>query len=255
MLSTSSLASLESVRHGFFTRQGGVSSGVFATRNCTTAAGDKAHRVAENRARACRELGLNPLQLITAIQVHGNRAIVTNKTWIKEAPKADALVTAAPGLALGLLTADCAPVLLADSTANVVAAAHAGWRGALAGVTDATLHAMSGLGADPARTVAAIGPCITQESYEVGAEFRIRFLEQDSGNDRFFSAPDSYGKRHFDLPGYLTMRLAAKGVGAIEAVKANTCSDESRFFSYRRSIRSGQDGGGRQISIISLSPG
>lgn len=249
-----SFGAVAGVRHGFFTREGGVSGGRFASLNCALATGDVPGRVAENRARVCSELGIPSDSLVTVRQVHGRDAVAVSRPWESTAPEADALVTATPGIALGLLTADCAPVLLADPEARVIGAAHAGWRGALAGVTGAALRAMVGLGAEPGRMFAAVGPCIGSESYEVGPEFPAPFLDEDPGNDRFFTEPGTSGKRRFDLGGYVAMRLAAEGVGAVEMTGLDTFADDARFFSYRRSVRAAEPDGGRQISAIVLAP-
>ena len=199
------------------------------------------------------ELGLDADRLVTVYQVHGTEVAAVQAPWEAAAsPQADALVTRQPGIALGVLTADCAPVLLADAEAGVIAAAHAGWRGALAGVVEATLARMQELGARPASISAAVGPCIGQSSYEVGPEFPAPFLEADDGNRRFFVAAISPGKYQFDLEGFVAARLAAAGITDIEALMLDTCADGERFFSYRRSQQQGENDYGRLLSAIVL---
>ena len=255
MIAAAALGALRGVRHGFFTREGGVSEGVYASLNCGLSTGDDDGRVAENRTRVCAALGVTAAALVTARQVHGGKAVTVTAPWGETpAAMADALATATPGVALGLLTADCAPVLLADADAGVVGAVHVGWRGALAGVTDAAVDAMDKLGAAPERTVAAIGPCIAWQSYEVGPEFPAPFLARGAGNARFFLDAEGAadGKLCFDLAGYLEARLRAAGVGLVETLGLDTLADGGRFFSYRRCVRDGTGDGGRQMSVIAL---
>ena len=254
MIRAATLDALFGIRHGFFTREGGVSQGFFASRNCAFATGDDGGNVAENRARAAAGLGVTAAAMVTARQVHGAGVLTVTGPW-GDAPdvKGDALATNTPGVAIGLLTADCAPVLLVDPAARVAGAAHAGWRGALAGVTDAAVNAMTRLGATPGRVTAAIGPCIAQESYEVGPDLIEAFLDSDPGNERFFTPPGKGGKRRFDLAQYLAARLAMAGVEAVEIVGLDTCADEDRFFSYRRSVKAGDPDGGRQLSAVVLT--
>jgi YfiH family protein len=254
MIRAGSLNALSGVRHAFFTREGGVSEGIYASSNCAVASGDNEASVAENRARSAAALGVVPEALMTARQVHGTGTLTVAGPWA-DAPtgEADALVTNTPGVAIGLLTADCAPVLLADPVARVAGAAHAGWRGALAGVTDSAVDAMRRLGAVRGHVTAAVGPCIAQESYEVGPDLIEAFLEHDPGNERFFTPLAEDGKRRFDLPHYLAMRLAVAGIGAVEVVALDTCAGEARFFSYRRSVQAGAPDGGRQLSAIVLA--
>ncbi len=241
------------VRHAFFTREGGVSRGLFATLNCGLRSGDDPAHVAENRARAAAALGLAADRLVTLRQVHSACAFAVSAPWNGAAiPEADGLATATPGLALGILTADCAPVLFADPVARVVGAAHAGWKGALDGIVEATLAAMEGLGAERRRTVAAIGPCIGRDSYEVGPEFRDRFVAADPVNAGFFRALDGTGKHYFDLTAYVAGRLRAAGVSRIAAVDHDTCREEDRFFSYRRSVLRRQPAFGNGLSAICL---
>jgi purine-nucleoside/S-methyl-5'-thioadenosine phosphorylase / adenosine deaminase len=243
------------VRHAFFTREGGVSEGLYASLNCGFSAADDAARVIENRARAMRTLDLLPDRLATAKQVHGAEAIVVETPWSPgEAPRADALVTRVPGLALGILTADCVPVLLVDPEAGVIGAAHAGWRGALAGIIEAAIATMEDLGAAAHRTVAAVGPAIAQQSYEVGPEFPRRFLAQTPANSTFFVPAAKAGHFLFDLKGYVARRLEALGVGAVAVAEADTATDPDRFFSYRRACLRGELGHGLGLSAIVLAP-
>lgn len=239
------------VPHGFFTREGGASEGLWAGLNCGFGSGDAREAVAANRAAAAQAMGVTPVRLMTAHQVHSPRALTVAGPWEGDPPEADALVTAAPGLAIAVLTADCAPVLLEDAEAGVVAAAHAGWGGAFGGVLETTLAAMEALGAARARIAAAIGPCISQRHYEVGPEFLERFCDDDPDNARFF-AGDPGAKPHFDLPGFCLHRLRAAGVAHCGWVGRCTYDDEARFFSYRRATHRGEGDYGRLISVIRL---
>jgi YfiH family protein len=242
---------LGAVPHGFLGRRGGVSGGIHAGLNVGIGSEDSAEAVAENRARALQAV-LPGARLVTLYQVHSADAVTVIEPFDDALrPRADALVTNRPGLALGILTADCAPVLLADQEAGVIGAAHAGWKGALGGVTDSTLLAMEALGARRDRIAAAIGPCIARASYEVDAGFARRFEEDDPANERFFSAgrPDHF---QFDLEAYVAARLAAAGIGRIEMLGLDTYADPDRFFSYRRATHHGAPDYGRQISIIGL---
>lgn len=247
MLSSPALVRQSGVLHGFFTRRGGVSEGLYDSLNCGFSTGDAREKVQENRDRAVAALGLEPARLAAVQQVHSARVVVIGEDWAPgPLEQADGMATRRRGIALGVLGADCAPVLLADSTAGVIGAAHAGWRGALSGVTDSVIDAMIGLGADPARIVAAIGPCIALESYEIGPEFPAPFLEQDQANSRFFR------DGHFDLPGYLQARLEKRGLREAAPSLGDTAADEARFFSHRRATL--RDGGvaGRLLSAIAL---
>ena len=240
------------VPHGFLGRKGGASEGVCAGLNVGWGSDDDRLAIAENRRRAVAAVAPGAA-LVTVHQVHSPDAIVATAPWPDDArPHADALVTDRPGLALGILTADCAPLLLADEKAGVIGAAHAGWKGAFTGVIEATLAAMEGLGADRARIAAAIGPAIARRSYEVDEDFLRRFAESDPANDRFFS-PGREGHHQFDLEGYVAARLAAAGVTRVEALGLDTYSDADRFFSYRRATHRGEATYGRQISLIALS--
>jgi hypothetical protein len=253
-LCASSLAAIGGVAHGFFTRQGGVSTGIFASLNCGPGSGDEPANVAENRARVAEILGAKPTHLLTVSQKHSAAAVTAKTPWAEgKVPEADAIVTATPGLAIGVLTADCAPVLLCDGEARVIGAAHAGWRGALSGIIEATVKAMQKLGAKPERTVAAIGPAISQKAYEVGADYRDKFVAEEPDSAPFFAIDEGSGEPHFDLPGYVAERLKRAGVGTITDLGVCTYCEESRLFSYRRSQHHGETDYGRQISAILLT--
>ncbi len=252
-LCTGPLSTQKGVRTLFCTRNGGVSEGVFTSLNCGLGSGDEATRVGENRARAMAKIGLPVAALCTAYQSHGARCVTVVSPWEHgDRPKVDAMVTDRPGIALGVLTADCAPVLFADSRARVVGVAHAGWRGALAGVLEETVAAMGRHGADTGAVVAAIGPCIGAASYEVGPEFQETFLAEDPGSADLFRAAARDRHFLFDLPGYLARRLIRLGLRAIERIPCDTAADEARFFSYRRARLCGEPDYGRQLSAIAL---
>lgn len=247
------LKELPGLRHGFMTRAGGVSEGIYASLNCGYGSNDEAARVAENRRRAAARLALPGDALVTAYQTHSTRiAEVTAPHAPDNAPEVDAMVTDRPGIALGILTADCAPVLLADAGARVIGAAHAGWRGAVSGIVEETIAAMERKGARRARIVAAIGPCIGADSYEVGPEFPAPFLAQDPANARFFHPASRAGHFLFDLAGYVEARIRAAGISAIERTPADTCAEPDRFFSYRRTTQQGLRDYGRLVSLIAL---
>ncbi len=249
--SANTLRRIRGVRHMFLSRAGGVSKGIYAGLNCGLGSGDDRAHVAENRARAARAVGTAGDRLRTLYQVH-SATVVDAETLDPDAPpQADALVCDRPGLAIGVLAADCAPVLFADPSAGVVAAAHAGWRGALDGVVEATVDAMVARGATRGGISAAVGPCIGPQSYEVGPEFPAPFLEQDSRNDRFFTERTGSDRLLFDLPGYVQSRLASAGVGSHEATGHDTYGDEN-FFSYRRSCHRDEPDYGRNLSLIML---
>jgi YfiH family protein len=253
MITLPLLDALPGIRHGFFTRDGGVSEGLYAGLNCGFGSKDDPARVAENRARAMQRLDLAPDALVTVYQVHSPDAVVVTEPWPHaEAPRADALVTDRPGIALGILTADCVPVLFADAENRVIGAAHAGWKGALGGVLDATVAAMTKLGAR--RITAAIGPAIQQASYEVGPEFPERFLAEDPANARFAMSAPRAGHFLFDLPGYVEARLGRLGVARIERSPLDTRDQETQFFSYRRATLRGEPDYGRGLSAIALAP-
>ncbi len=237
--------------HGFFGRQDGVSTGVVASLNCGLGSDDDPALVAENRRRVADAVKPGAA-LVGLWQIHGREVATVAEAWPDDArPHADALVTDRPGVALAILTADCAPVLFEDRAAGVIGAAHAGWKGALAGVTDATLDAMEALGADRSRIVAAIGPCIAQASYEVDDAFRARFVAADPANERFFRDARP-GHPRFDLEGAVAARLASAGVGRVEALGLDTLADADRWYSYRRATLAGEVDYGRQASVISL---
>jgi len=255
MLTIGPLNDLPAVRHGFFCRNGGVSEGLFASLNCGYGSGDDKGHVTENRRRAMAEMDLEGDRLVTAYQVHSPDVVEVTRPWAREdAPEADAMVTRERGLALGILTADCVPVLLADAEAGIVGAAHAGWKGALDGVLEATVAAMAGLGALPGRIAAGIGPAISQRSYEVGPEFPAPFLQQDPRNEDFFCPGKREGHFHFDLKGYVARRLAGVGLATIQTLPCDTCAEDQRFFSYRRACHRGEKDYGRGLSAIYLEP-
>jgi YfiH family protein len=240
-----------SVTHGFFGRRGGVSEDIFATLNCGPGSGDARAHVIENRRRVSEALKTNAL--INVHQIHSEKAISVTAPWeLGQGPQADAMATNVPWLALGILTADCAPVLLADETARVIGAAHAGWKGALGGVIESVLRKMEELGAKRERIAAAIGPCISQSNYEVGPEFRPRFLEADPANARFFVPSARAEHWRFDLDGFTAARLAASGIKNVQTLAACTYACESEFFSFRRTTHRGEKDYGRQLSAILL---
>jgi YfiH family protein len=241
---------LDGVTHGFFGRRGGASSGIFEGLNCGGGSSDQAEIVALNRERAADAMGVPAWHLVSAQQIHSNRAVVLNDLPA-DPPEADGIVTSKPGLAIAVLTADCQPVLLADREAGVVAAAHAGWRGAADGVLEATVDAMVAAGAGRERIRAAIGPTISQRNYEVGEEFFERFHDADPCSARFFVA-GAEGKYLFDLPGYGLARLRATGIAAAEWTGHCTYEDPNRFYSYRRATHRGEADYGRLISAIRL---
>ena len=244
------------IAHGFFGREGGVSTGIYASLNCGPGSKDAADAVAENRRRASAALAPDT-RLLSLSQIH-SATVVTLPAWSSEdRPEGDAMVTAIPGLALGILTADCAPVLLADPMAKVIGAAHAGWKGALGqdgrGVLEATLDGMEKLGALRDRVTAVIGPCISQANYEVGFDFRDRFLQLGLKNRRFFVPSEKEGHYRFDLPGYVAHRLTAAGAGTVEMSGVCTYPAENGYFSFRRTTHAGEPDYGRQISAIVLT--
>ncbi len=239
------------VPHGFLGRAGGVSKGVCEGLNVGLGSDDSRQAIAENRRLAVAAVAPGR-DLVTVHQIHSAEVVHATAPWPDDArPQADAIVTGRPGLVLGILTADCAPVLFADAEAGVIGAAHAGWKGAFTGVVEATVAAMEGLGADRARIIAAVGPCIARRSYEVDDTFHRRFVQSDPDNDRFFT-PGREGHHQFDLEGYVLGRLALAGITRAEALELDTYSDADRFFSYRRSVHKGEPTYGRQISLIAL---
>jgi len=247
------LAALPGIRHGFFDRRGGVSSGIYASLNGGTGSNDAREHVAENRARMAQALGCAPARFITAYQIHSPEVAVAEGPWPEgERPRADAIVTRAENLAIGITTADCGPVLFAEPQARIVGAAHAGWRGAVSGVLEATIGAMEKLGAQRDRIVAALGPTISQQNYEVGDDLVSRFTAEDPANERFFVAGARPGHAMFDLPGYIVARLARAGI-ACENLGLCTYADPARFYSYRRSTHRREPDYGRHINAIALS--
>ncbi len=242
--------SLSPLIHGFFTRRGGASSGVFAGLNCGTGSSDQADVVAINRARVADAIGVTPDTLVAVHQIHSADVVKVNAP-LTDKPRADAMVTATPGIALSILTADCQPVLFADTHAGVIGAAHAGWRGALDGVLEATLEAMETLGAKREETNAVIGPSISQRAYEVGPEFMDEFLADDPQNARFFANGDG-DRMLFNLQGFGLHRLRRAGIGQAEWTRHCTYSDRDRFYSYRRSVHGKDADYGRLISVIRL---
>lgn len=239
------------ISHGFFTREGGVSEGLYAGLNCGLGSKDDPDRVLENRARVARHLGGSRPDVLTVYQVHSGTAVrVDGPISRDQLPKADAVVTTIPGLVVGVLTADCTPVLFADPDAKVVAAAHAGWRGAVGGIIESTIEEMERAGARCDRIRAAIGPTISQAAYEVGPEFEAEVLALDSANRDFFTTPSDGGKSRFDLPAFVSRRLERLGLAAVDRVAPCTYADESLFFSFRRTTHRSEPDYGRQISAI-----
>jgi polyphenol oxidase len=241
----------DGIRHGFFSRRGGVSKGLYAGLNAGVGSRDDPAAVSENRSRVAASLGTTPDRLLTLYQVHSADALTVREPFRGERPKADAMVTDRPGLALGVLAADCGPVLFADGEARVVGAAHAGWKGAFTGVLEATIDAMERLGARRERISAVLGPSISAENYEVGPEFVDRFIAADAGNARYFAPSPRDGHAMFDLNAYTVDRLAAAGVQAGQ-LGLCTYADEDRFYSYRRATHRAEPDYGRQISAIMI---
>lgn len=247
---TSPLLDLPGIRHAFFTRQGGVSTGIYASLNVGVGSKDDPEAVSENRRRAAAHLGG---ELVTAYQVHSATALVADGPWPAGPPQADGVVTATTGVVCGALAADCAPILFADAAARVVAAAHAGWKGALTGVVEHAIARMETLGAQRDRIVAAVGPCIGPASYEVGLEYVQRFTDADPAYGRFFSVGAAPDKRQFDLPGFVLARLRAAGIAQCEWIGRDTCAEPELFFSNRRAFKQGEPDYGRLLSAIVLT--
>jgi YfiH family protein len=253
-LQASSLAAISGIRHAFFTRQGGVSDGIYASLNAGVGSADVPTHVAENRARMAAAVGVERDRLLTVYQIHSPDVVTAETPWdVTARPKADALVTKVPGLALGVSTADCGPILMADAAAGVVGAAHAGWRGAFTGVAEATIAAMERCGADRDRIVVALGPLIRQPNYEVGPEFVTRFRAAAEANDQFFKPSERDGHALFDLAGYIRARLVAAGIRQIEDLGRCTYAEPDVFFSYRRSVHRAEADYGRHVNAIALS--
>jgi YfiH family protein len=252
MLASSLLSAIPGLRHAFFTRDGGVSDGVYAALNGGLGSKDDPARVAENRRRMAETMGVAPSHLLSVHQIHSPDAIVATGPWNGATrPKADAIVTKSEGLAISVTTADCGPILFVDPTARVIGAAHAGWKGALTGILESTIVAMEKLGADRSGMVAAVGPLIRQPSYEVGNEFVERFIEADAENGQFFLPGERDGHAMFDLAGFIRMRLENAGVLMIDDLGIDTYSDE-RFYSYRRSVHRKEPDYGRLVHAIAL---
>lgn len=253
MITLGALNDINHIRHGFFTRDGGVSTGLYASRNCGFGSNDDPVAVARNRALVMERLDLPADRLVTVHQIHGAEVAAVETPWAHPAaPKADGMVTNRPGIALGILTADCSPVLLADSKARVIGACHAGWKGAIGGVIEATVKRMVAMGARPGRIVAGVGPTIAQRSYEVGPEFPRPFLNADPANADFFAPSRREGHFMFDLVGFIARRVGACGIDLIHIFPGDTVAEEDRFFSYRRATLRGEPDYGRQISVIAL---
>jgi YfiH family protein len=245
------LEQIAGVRHAFFTRHGGVSTGVYESLNVGRGSKDEAADVTENRRRCAAHFGAEPDALLTCYQIHSAEVLTADGSWGDQRPEADGVVTGKPGLVCGALSADCAPILLADPVAGVVGAAHAGWKGAIGGVTESAVAAMVKLGCKPSQMVAAIGPCIGPKSYEVGLEFMDRFRTDDPVNDRFFASGKTLEKRQFDLPAYVLHRLSLADVTRAEWIGIDTCADQD-FFSNRRAVLRQEPDYGRLLSAIML---
>ncbi len=239
------------VKHGFFGRQGGVSSGIYASLNAGKGSSDVAAHVRQNRARIAARMSVADEHLLGVYQIHSPTAVYVDDPHKEQPPHADALVTATPGLALSIVTADCAPILLVDHQAGLIGAAHAGWRGALDGITDAVIDLMIAKGAHGPHIRAAIGPCIAQLNYQVGPEFAAKFIANDPANARFF-APGTADRQYFDLKGYCARRLTTRGLHAVQTLPHDTYAQENDFFSYRRATHRGESDYGRNISVIVL---
>jgi polyphenol oxidase len=250
---SSLLSAIPGLRHAFFTREGGVSGGIYESLNGGLGSNDDAAHVAENRRRMAERMGVTPDRLLNLHQIHSPDAVVATGPWQGAKPRGDALVTRIEGLAIGITAADCGPVLFVDPAARVIGAAHAGWKGALTGVIESTVEAMEKLGAERSGMVAAIGPLIRQHSYEVGGEFVERFLDADANNAMYFIPSDRSGHSMFDLAGFIRMRLENAGVLMIDDIGVDTYSDE-RFYSYRRSVHRKEPDYGRHVHAIALEP-
>jgi YfiH family protein len=245
---------VDGIHHGFFTRQGGVSGGLYASLNGGIGSHDSAAHVAENRARMAAAIGVEPDRFVTAYQVHSPRVVVAEAPWTQQQrPQADGIVTRTRGLAIGITTADCGPVLLADPQARVIGAAHTGWRGALAGIVEATVDAMVAMGAVRSQIRAALGPMIRQPNYEVGPDLIARFDADDPASSRFFIAGSRDGRALFDLAGYVGARLARTGIADIADLGLCTYADPARFFSFRRATHRAEADYGRHVNAIALA--
>jgi len=253
MIRSDLLSAMTSVSHGFFTREDGVSTGIYAGRNCGLGSDDLRAHVVENRGRVADDLGIAREKLLTVHQVHSPSVVEVSNLWEPNAaPHADAMVTKDRGIVLGILTADCTPVLFSDKKAGVIGAAHAGWKGALGGVLEATVQAMTKLGATRENIAACVGPCISQANYEVGAGFETNFTSQDPAYAPYFIDSARDGHRQFDLTGFTRDRLQNQGLAGVEVIAQCTYADPQHFFSYRRTTHAGEPDYGRQISAIAL---
>jgi polyphenol oxidase len=252
MLASPLLSAIPGLRHAFFTRDGGVSGGIYTSLNGGTGSSDDPGNVAENRRRMAEQIGVTPENFLTVWQIHSPDAVVARGPWEGQRPRADAIVTRTEGLAIGATAADCGPILFVDPNARVIGAAHAGWKGALTGVVESTVAAMEKLGAERSGIVAAIGPLIRRHSYEVGGEFVERFLEADAENAMFFLPATREGHAMFDLAGFIRMQLENAGVLMIDDIGVDTYSDE-RFYSYRRSVHRNEPDYGRHVHAIALA--
>ena len=253
-LTATSFTQLAGVRHGFFTRNGGVSSGIFAQLNCGGRdSAESAAVVDENRRRVAETIGIQPECLLSTAQIHSPIVVTVEKPWSFSArPEADAMVSRVPGIGLGVLTADCAPVLFVDPKNRIIGAAHSGWKGAFGGIAQATVDAMERLGAERSEIIASVGPALAQASYQIDDVFYRRFLEADAQNKQFFTPLDATGHGQFDLPGYVHKRLRDVGIRSIEMLLRDTYAEEADFYSFRRSVHRRESDYGRQISVISL---
>lgn len=255
MLKSISLDKIAGVRHAFFTRKGGVSNGIYASLNCGAGTSDNPNHVVENKRRAAAYLELKEDRLVTLRQFHSPEVVTLTDPApvVADRPEADAMVTRTPGIALGILTADCAPVLFADAEGGVIGAAHAGWRGALGGVLENTIAAMENLGATRRGIRATVGPCIAQSSYQVDVDFSDPFIKDDPGAVALFRPDGEMGKQLFDLQAYVLRRLEQAGIGSLGALNMDTYVDEKLFFSFRRTCHRGEDDYGRGLSAITLT--
>ena len=254
MIKAPQLSQFPTISHGFFTREGGVSTGIYGGLNVGLGSNDTNEHVIENRRRVATSLGTTPEHLITLYQIHSATVLSVTKPFAEtEDKRADAVVTAAPGLALGILTADCGPILFADPKNGVIGAAHSGWKGAVGGVLSNTVEAMEALGAERQHITAVMGPMISQEAYEVGPEFYEVFLEQDSQNDYFFRPSERTSHHMFNLPAFIQKQLVAAELGTVTDLSLCTYANEKRFFSYRRTTHRKEPDYGRQISAIMLT--
>ncbi|MEM6903820.1 MAG: peptidoglycan editing factor PgeF [Pseudomonadota bacterium] len=253
MIQLNALQDLDGIRHGFFTRQGGISEGLYGSLNCGLGSDDRLEHVRANRAIAAQQFGVGAERLVTMYQVHGKEVVTVREPWVDTAaPSVDGMVTNQPGIMLGALAADCAPILFAEERARVIGACHAGWKGALAGVAQETVAAMAALGAERANIIAAIGPSIAFTSYEVGPEFRQPFIDQSTENQRFFAAGNQGDRERFDLSGYLAHWLTAAGVGTVISAERDTLVEDAWFFSYRRACHRNEPDYGRNLSAIMI---